>query len=293
MKDSGLLFSIVIHLYNKGKYIADTMASVLSQTYADFEVIVVDDGSTDNGGNVVKSIADNRIKYFYKDNGGVSSARNYGVAKANGEWIYILDADDFMMPNALEFFFNVLASFSGKLDVVTGGYIGTTDGKSTVFKPRKRGIAKNNYRWFFMNKLYLRAGNCIVRREIIQAYPYDESLSRFEDTEHILRMLGDHKVYVIPDLVLEYRHVNGGLSKPCHDKSKDYTFRLNFKGKPFWAKCGMGELLMIASFTHPKERWSLLRQYKFNIVYAAIAKVKTSFSRRKFQKWLSPLHPLR
>lgn len=233
MKDSGLLFSIVIPLYNKGKYIADTMASVLSQTYADFEVIVVDDGSTDNGGNVVKSIADNRIKYFYKDNGGVSSARNYGVAKANGEWIYILDADDFMMPNALEFFFNVLASFSGKLDVVTGGYIGTTDGKSTVFKPRKRGIAKNNYRWFFMNKLYLRAGNCIVRREIIQAYPYDESLSRFEDTEHILRMLGDHKVYVIPDLVLEYRHVNGGAEQALPRQEQGLYVSVEFQGKAF------------------------------------------------------------
>ena len=96
MKQKDTLFSIVIPLYNKGKYIADTLASVLSQTYTDFEVIVVDDGSTDDGASTVKAVADSRVRYYYKDNGGVSSARNYGVAKANGEWIYILDADDIM-----------------------------------------------------------------------------------------------------------------------------------------------------------------------------------------------------
>lgn len=287
MKDSELLFSIVIPLYNKGKCIADTMASVLAQTYADFEVIVVDDGSTDNGGNVVKSIADNRIKYFYKDNGGVSSARNYGVAKANGEWIYILDADDFMMPNALEFFFNVLASFSGKLDVITGGYIGTTDGKSTVFKPRKRGIAKNNYRWYFLNKFYLGPGRCIVHRDVLRAYPYNESLSRFEDMELTLRMLGGLKVYIVPNVIFEYLHDNSTLSKPSLDKCKDYTFQMIFKGKPFWAKCKMGELLMLAFYTYQNERWCLLQQYKTNIIYALIAKIKTSFSRRKWERLFS------
>ena len=88
MKQSDILFSVIIPLYNKEKCIKDTIFSVLSQTYANFEIIVVDDGSTDNSATNVKSINDYRIKYYYKDNGGVSSARNYGISKAKGGWIF-------------------------------------------------------------------------------------------------------------------------------------------------------------------------------------------------------------
>ena len=287
MKQQETLFSIVIPLYNKGKYIADTLASVLSQTYTDFEVIVVDDGSTDDGASTVKAVADSRVRYYYKDNGGVSSARNYGVAKANGEWIYILDADDIMMPNALEAFRNAVASAKGKIDIVTGSHRFTDSGNIQTYAVRTHGIAKNNYKWYFLDKFHLGPGRCLIRKEILQEYPYNESLSRFEDTEQALRMLGNLKVYIIPDLIFEYRHGNGALSRPCTDKSKDYTFQMDFKGKPFWVKCKMGELLMIASFTHPKERCHLLQQYKFYIVYAIIAKIKTSFSRKKWERLFS------
>ena len=289
MKDSGLLFSIVIPLYNKGKYIADTMASVLSQTYADFEVIVVDDGSTDNGADIVKSIPDERVMYCRKANGGVSSARNYGVARACGSWIYFLDADDIMAPNALEVFSRAIASSAGKPDIVAGSYYFTpSKGKGQTFQGKGAGMAKNNYKWLFMHKLYIRAGSCIVRRELLQAYPYDESLSRFEDTEQTLRMLEgrEKRVYVVPDMVLEHRQTNDSLSKASSDKGKDFTFRMNFRGKPFWAKCEMGKLLVFAPLTYPEERWRLLRQYKLNVVYAAIAKATIALSRRKWERLL-------
>lgn len=79
--EANVLFSIVIPLYNKEKYIRKTLESTLSQTYTIFEVIVIDDGSTDDSATIVKSIYDMRIKYFHKENGGVSSARNYGIKK--------------------------------------------------------------------------------------------------------------------------------------------------------------------------------------------------------------------
>lgn len=87
-------FSIITPLYNKSQYIGDTINSVLSQSYTDFELIVVDDSSTDNSVDIVNSFIDSRIHLYTKPNGGVSAARNFGIGKAKGEIICFLDADD-------------------------------------------------------------------------------------------------------------------------------------------------------------------------------------------------------
>lgn len=95
-------FSIVIPLYNKAKSIADTVASVLSQQLSDFELIIVDDGSTDGSAQMVEGIRDNRIRLVKKENGGVSSARNTGIGLAAADHIAFLDADDLWLPTFLE-----------------------------------------------------------------------------------------------------------------------------------------------------------------------------------------------
>lgn len=89
-----MTFSIVTPLYNKESFIGETIDSVLSQTYDDYELIVVDDSSTDNSAEIVKSFGDPRIKLFSKKNGGVSSARNYGISQSTGNVVCFLDADD-------------------------------------------------------------------------------------------------------------------------------------------------------------------------------------------------------
>jgi len=94
--------SVVIPLYNKGPYIARTLKSILSQTVQDFEVIVVDDGSTDNGAEVVSGFDDPRIRLIRQNNQGASAARNRGVAESMTEFIAFLDADDVWMPTHLE-----------------------------------------------------------------------------------------------------------------------------------------------------------------------------------------------
>lgn len=88
------MISIVIPLYNKAKSIANTINSILSQTFQGFEIIVVDDGSTDNSVEVVKAISDNRIRLIQKENGGVCSARNRGIIESKYDYVAFLDADD-------------------------------------------------------------------------------------------------------------------------------------------------------------------------------------------------------
>ncbi|KKG27045.1 hypothetical protein DU52_04905 [Methanosarcina mazei] len=94
--------SIVIPLYNKEQYIKRALCSVYNQTVQDFEVIVIDDGSTDKGAQVVKNIHDARFRLISQENAGVSVARNIGIKESKSELIAFLDADDEWMPNYLE-----------------------------------------------------------------------------------------------------------------------------------------------------------------------------------------------
>ncbi len=97
------LVSIIIPAYNAEHYIEETIKSILCQTYKQWEMIVVDDGSTDKTADIVKRHStDVRIKYFFKHNGGVSSARNHGCRQAKGDFIAFFDADDIMHEDNLE-----------------------------------------------------------------------------------------------------------------------------------------------------------------------------------------------
>lgn len=93
--------TVIIPTYNRGYIVRQAIESILRQSFTDFEIIVVDDGSTDDTRKVIESTGDCRIKYIYKPNGGVSSARNLGLKNASGEFVAFLDSDDFGPENYL------------------------------------------------------------------------------------------------------------------------------------------------------------------------------------------------
>ena len=94
--------SVVIPTYNRAAYISEAIQSVLDQTYSDFEMIIVDDGSTDNTREIVGSFDDSRIKYIYQKNQRLPAARNTGTNASSGEYITFLDSDDILMENAVK-----------------------------------------------------------------------------------------------------------------------------------------------------------------------------------------------
>ncbi len=95
-------FSVIIPVYNKEKFIENTIKSVLQQSFVDFELILVNDGSTDESVTKIENFSDNRITFYTKENGGASCARNFGLEKAKGNYITFLDADDYWYPDFLQ-----------------------------------------------------------------------------------------------------------------------------------------------------------------------------------------------
>jgi len=105
------LISIVIPLYNKERFIKETLDSVFNQSFTDYEIIIVNDGSTDSSVFIVNAIEDQRITVLSNQNKGVSHARNFGISKANSDLIALLDGDDLWEPNHLENLYNLYEKF--------------------------------------------------------------------------------------------------------------------------------------------------------------------------------------
>ena len=95
-------FSVIIPLYNKAEYISDCITSALNQLFKDYEIVVVNDGSTDASVSIVKTFSSEKIKLFHQKNLGASKARNNGVSFAKGKYVAFLDADDIWRPNHLQ-----------------------------------------------------------------------------------------------------------------------------------------------------------------------------------------------
>jgi len=111
--------SVIISCYNQAHYLPSAVYSVLAQTFADWEAIIVDDGSTDDTGNVAAQFTDARIHYIHQENRGLSAARNSGIRAARGEYLAFLDADDEWEPHFLEVCLTTLANQKTATAVVT------------------------------------------------------------------------------------------------------------------------------------------------------------------------------
>ncbi|QHI99972.1 glycosyltransferase [Xylophilus rhododendri] len=129
-----MLFTVVIPLYNKAPYIASTLHSVFAQSFEDFEVLVVDDGSKDDGAAVVEQIQDSRLRLIRQANAGVACARNRGIAEARGEWIAFLDGDDWWHPEYLATQRQSMSLFPA-VDVVSTGFVSRKDSKDWTPEP--------------------------------------------------------------------------------------------------------------------------------------------------------------
>jgi len=122
MKKKQLLVSVIIPVYNAEKYLSKCIESIINQTYKNIEIILINDGSTDNSSNICDAYIskDNRIKVIHKQNEGVSTARNLGIEEAKGEYISFVDSDDWLVPDAYERIMHCISKYN--VDVVMFEY---------------------------------------------------------------------------------------------------------------------------------------------------------------------------
>jgi glycosyltransferase involved in cell wall biosynthesis len=175
--DNPPLFSVVIACYNYGRFLARAIDSALAQTYTNFEIVVVDDGSTDETAEVAARYV-GRIVYHRQQNAGHCATNNKGAALARGEYIYFLDADDELLPNALQSFADAIARcpnipvfFGGYISVSEDGAEKTQNGSDIPKAPKPR------LRAFLLKKVIgLKHGGTVLHRRIFSQLHYPANL---------------------------------------------------------------------------------------------------------------------
>jgi len=182
------LVSVIIPAYNASRWIRESINSVLYQTYQDFELIVVDDGSTDSTGKIVHQFHDERIRYIYQENKGLAGARNTGIQASKGEYIGFLDADDLWHPEMLEACISYL-EFNPQIDVVrTGFHYIDPDGKRMEVEPEWGPWCGDVLDRLIVNNVFIALAAIIRRRCFEGAGLFDESLRANEDWDLWLRI---------------------------------------------------------------------------------------------------------
>ncbi|HRG18620.1 MAG TPA: glycosyltransferase [Flavobacterium lutivivi] len=220
-------FSVIIPVYNKEKFIEKTLQSVLNQTFPGFEVIVINDGSTDESENKILEIKDDRINYFTKKNEGVAITRNFGILKATGSFICFLDADDYWYPN----FLLVMKSYIEKLPTqkVFASAI-EIETKKNKF-PAQYSILKNNdYQIvnFFDASQYesvLWTSSVVIEKTVFEKTGiFDEKIKISEDTDLWIRIGLIYEVVFIWEILARYIYDNQSVSRNMNYVFEDYFF---------------------------------------------------------------------
>lgn len=271
--------SVIIPLYNKERAILNTIKSVVNQSFSDIEIVIVDDGSTDNSAAIVKEYAaqDSRIKYFVKTNGGVSSARNFGLSKAVGDWVIFLDADDEMLHNNVELLLGLTEKYQVDVAAVNNIISDGNGKRESEIRVKCEYVTNNFFMALIRHRGLFVTGAAIYKRGLLGTSPYNERLSRYEDCEFELNILKNRKVAFSP-VPGEIHHGEfAELSKIITDrKDKDFIFNMDFTNKTFWQKVYMGRFINEGCYTYNngsfllKSKYGL--QYYWRFIYKIISK---------------------
>lgn len=193
------MISVVIPTYNRSSLIKRAAQSVLAQTYKDIELIIVDDGSTDDTAEVVASLNDFRVRYVYQKNSGACVARNNGVDHASGEYIAFHDSDDIWHADKLEKQIAVL--LEKKADVVFCRMNKVREGKvvGTVSDFFKNGFLKKSDLPFSIGTQTL-----LGKSGIFKKYKFDPEMPRFQEFETLVRIQKDSSIYCMDESLVDY-----------------------------------------------------------------------------------------
>jgi glycosyltransferase involved in cell wall biosynthesis len=205
------LVSVIIPNYNHARFLGGAIRSVLAQTYRPVEVIVVDDGSTDNSGEVAAAFGD-QIRYIYQTNAGLSAARNTGLRAAKGELIGVLDADDMYEPNFLETLVTALQA-DPEADGVYCGYQFVDEANNPLPQIENRPVPPADLYPALLDGNFFVPESVFLRRRVYDAVGFfDESLRACEDWDVWLRAAKQFRLIHSPHILTRHRVLAGSMS---------------------------------------------------------------------------------
>ena len=231
------LVSVIIPVYNGEKYIRDAIESVLNQTYKNFEIVVADDGSTDNTVEILKEYGD-KIRWKSQENKGPASAKKFGTSMAKGEYLAYLDSDDIFLPDKLELQVNYLDKHSEVGLVYSDYYQVNEKGEITKLSCSKKNL-------LLIQQNYVPTSGVMCRRECIDTLGrFDENLGSNYDWDMWIRISEKYPIHCIPKPLFKYRGhgENISLTRP---NRLDYERKVKIlllekayqrRGKPSWLK---------------------------------------------------------
>ena len=202
---------MIIPAYNAQKWISETIKSVQQQTFSDWEIIVIDDGSSDGTLETLRGIVDERLKVFPYEHGGVSVARNRGLAHSSGEFIAFLDADDLWTPDMLELHLAALQKHP-EADVA---YCWTSciDEKGKFLSAHPQVFYEGNVFPQLLVEIFLNCGSLLIRQQAIEsAGEFDSRLTYYEDWDYWLRLARHSRFVLVPKYQLLYRRWPGSTT---------------------------------------------------------------------------------
>lgn len=225
--------SIITPVYNGGRYLAETIQNVLDQTFQDWELIIVNDGSTDNTCEIVNRYRSDRLCFIQQANQGVSVARNTGLKASKGQYIIFLDADDWWDPSCLELLLQTLQNVSLEYALVHSNWAFAADKDEIGIERSSTFRHGDGLRSLVIyNPFPIHAA--LIRRSALESIGgFGEEIPTLEDWELWIRLaLGGYKFYYLPNLLAYYRWYAGSKSKN-YEKRKIERLKILDR---FWAR---------------------------------------------------------
>ena len=215
LKKTNVKISVIIPTYNRGNIISNSIKIVLNQTYKNFEIIVIDDGSTDNTKEEINKIGDDKIRYIKLErNYGGSIARNIGIKNSKGQYISFQDSDDIFYPNKMEKQINNIINKNSHLDFCKIKVI--KNSTYNYFIPnnlQEKNILKGNiFDELLSRGNFISTQAILIKKKLIEKYLYDPEMPRLQDYDVILRMIPKVKISYTKDVLAELHLQNDSLT---------------------------------------------------------------------------------
>lgn len=210
--------SICIPTFNRKDYLKETLDSVFAQTYKDYEIIIVDDGSTDGTGEMIKNGRYRNLRYYRQENAGDAAARNKLIALARGDYIAFIDSDDLLMPDAVERMIRTEEAEGGDA-VVYGPYIRIDRSGKILGKSKRRRLYSGFItRKLFENILVHSCGSMFPRRILQDAGGFNQALAVCSDYDLWLRLSLKYRFIALDEPTFKRRRHPGNLSAGTSEK---------------------------------------------------------------------------